>query len=217
MDRDEKQPQVGAGQDPEQSATALAKRVRELRLKMEAMRPEMGGPAEPANGDPANDALPEDAPPTETNKQKRQRRYEAEARARETATGGIPQVAPLDPSTMAAFNTPIDALIIPEPEMPPRVDGERVRTEALLNDLIGECHFLMRETAFRSICQCTDPGDRRSFMASAMEFAKTGAEVAGSIARLQGGNAAVVNQTRQLISVEYLEKTPRGEGGGVTP
>ncbi|HXM00828.1 MAG TPA: hypothetical protein VN932_12930 [Rhizomicrobium sp.] len=123
------------------------------------------------------------------------------------------QMVPLHPSPMSAFNSPLPEL--PVSAAPGETDGF-AQTEDLLNGLIGECHYLMREVAFRSICQCSDPTDRVQFMRTAMEFAKTGAEVANAVVHLRGGT--VVSETRQTIRVEHMQKTTTtggtaGEGG----
>jgi hypothetical protein len=97
-----------------------------------------------------------------------------------------------------------------------RPDPVAAKAEDALTELITECHFMMKEVAFRSMCQCVDPVDRIRFMGSAMEFAKTGAEVAGAIAVLRGGSP--VRETRQRIMVERVETMPAsaaGEGGEV--
>lgn len=87
-----------------------------------------------------------------------------------------------------------------------RPDPVAAKAEEMLTKLIFECHFMMKEVAFRSMCQCIDPTDRRRFMDSAMDFAKTGAEVAGAIAVLRGGSP--VRETRQRIVIERLESVP---------
>ncbi len=82
-------------------------------------------------------------------------------------------------------------------------------TETLLNDLIGECGFLMREVAFRCIIQTTDADQRIRFMNSAMGLAETGAKVAETVGRLRGVLPA--SETRQRLIVEHVQ-TARGEG-----
>ncbi len=82
-------------------------------------------------------------------------------------------------------------------------------TEGLLNGLIGELHFLMREVAFRCIIQTTDADERIRFMNSAMSLAKTGADVAETVGHLRGGPPA--SETRQRMIVEHV-RTATGEG-----
>ncbi|MEJ0043843.1 MAG: hypothetical protein WDM81_17240 [Rhizomicrobium sp.] len=81
-------------------------------------------------------------------------------------------------------------------------------TEALLNGLIGECGFLMREVAFRCIIQTTDVDDRVRFMNAAMSLAETGAKVAETVGRLRGMLPAT--ESRQRLIVEHVRT---GEGG----
>jgi hypothetical protein len=59
-------------------------------------------------------------------------------------------------------------------------------TEALLNALIGEMHFNMREIAFRSMCQVKDLNDRMNWVNASIKIAECGAKVAESVARLRG-------------------------------
>jgi hypothetical protein len=117
------------------------------------------------------------------------------------------QMVPMHPSPMSAFNEPLPELAV---SAAPGEADHAAQTEDLLNGLIGECHYLMREVAFRSICQCADPNDRMQFMRTAMEFAKTGAEVANAVVHLRGG--AVTSETRQTIRVEHMQKTTTAVG-----
>ncbi|MGH6872355.1 MAG: hypothetical protein ACREHE_12705 [Rhizomicrobium sp.] len=97
-----------------------------------------------------------------------------------------------------------------------RGDAVCALAEETLNALIAECYFQMKEVAFRSMCQTIDANDRKRFMDSAMDFAKTGAVVANAIALLRGG--APVQETCQRVIVEHVERTampPKGEGGAV--
>lgn len=81
-------------------------------------------------------------------------------------------------------------------------------TETLLNELIGECGFLMREVAFRCIIQTTNPDERIRFMNAAMGLAETGAKVAESVGRLRG--VLPFSETRQRLIVEHVQTV--GEG-----
>ncbi|MEI9888458.1 MAG: hypothetical protein WDN08_18545 [Rhizomicrobium sp.] len=82
-------------------------------------------------------------------------------------------------------------------------------TETLLNGLIGECGFLMREVAFRCIIQTTSADDRVRFLNAAMNLAETGAKVAESVGRLRG--VLTASETRQRLIVEHVQ-TAAGEG-----
>jgi hypothetical protein len=84
-------------------------------------------------------------------------------------------------------------------------------TEALLNLLIEDCHFLIREIAFHSARLTPDQGARLGFIRVAGELAEQGAKVAGAIATLRSG-APVVEERRQRVIVEHVQ-TIRGEGG----
>jgi hypothetical protein len=100
--------------------------------------------------------------------------------------------------------------IAPPPDLPAAND----RTESLLNDIIGECHFLMREVAFRSLCQEQAAEDRVSWVNTALRMAETGAKVAKSVARLRHGPA--IRESHQKITVENKVAVVQG-GGGPAP
>lgn len=87
------------------------------------------------------------------------------------------------------------------------------KTRALLNDLLGECHFLMKEVAFRSICQSGDVETRMDFLNAAMRLAETGAKVGDSAGRLRNG--PVVSQTAHRMTVEKIVTNLDGRGEGV--
>ena len=119
-------------------------------------------------------------------------------------------VAPL--AVRPSLNAPL-----PDLDVPGRLSDDPLRlapsppttadTETLLNALIGECHFLMREVAFRCIVQSTDAEERVRFMGSAMGLAETGAKVAETVGRLRGVLPA--NETRQRMIFEHVHT---GEG-----
>ncbi|HEX4533199.1 MAG TPA: hypothetical protein VH000_03130 [Rhizomicrobium sp.] len=127
-------------------------------------------------------------------------------------------------SAKTAMHEPVDAfgqvrnLEVPgrdtsaESEPAPRAETPAGDTESLLNSLIAECHYLMREVAFRSMCQTHDARDRVRFMSSAMEFATTGAKVAEAIVHLRNGQVPV--EVRRSHHTMTLERA--GEGGGGT-
>jgi hypothetical protein len=130
--------------------------------------------------------------------------------SRRDESAGATQMVPLRHGPMSAFNDRVAELAIPDamPTTPPGAN-----TEDLLNGLIGECHFLMREVAFRSMCQCSDPQDRMLFMNSAMNCAKTGAEIGNAVVRLRGGS--VTSETVHTMRVERVDRTmSSAEGGG---
>jgi hypothetical protein len=96
-----------------------------------------------------------------------------------------------------------------EPNRIARGPAASADTEDLLNGLIGELHFLMREVAFRCIIQTTDADERIRFMNSAMSLAKTGAEVAETVGHLRGG--LPIDERRQRMIFEHVH-TRTGEG-----
>jgi len=97
-----------------------------------------------------------------------------------------------------------------DPPRAPQVGGGD--TETLLNGLIAECHFLMREVAFRTICDSRDPLDRLRFLEATQSMMRAGAIVGDSIARLRHGP---VKQIRQSFVHEETRTAPpatQGEG-----
>ncbi|HEX3945054.1 MAG TPA: hypothetical protein VHW69_13290 [Rhizomicrobium sp.] len=89
------------------------------------------------------------------------------------------------------------------------------QTETLLNAIIGECHFLMREVAFRSMCQAGVAEDRVNWVNTAMRLAETGAKVAKSVGRLRHGPE--VRQSHHDFTVTNKVAVVAQGGGGPTP
>jgi hypothetical protein len=86
-------------------------------------------------------------------------------------------------------------------------------TEALLQDLIGECRDMIRAMVLPS-AQATDDDDaRHRYLNCAMALARTGATVGDTIARLRGG---LTMEQRQRIIVERVQSlsTTQGRGDG---
>jgi len=89
-------------------------------------------------------------------------------------------------------------------------DGE---THQLLNAIIGECHFLMREVTFRSLCRSTQLEDRMAWLNATMKLAETGARVGDSVARLMNGPEIRHTQHTQMIQHGHMEvKNPKPAG-----
>lgn len=81
-------------------------------------------------------------------------------------------------------------------------------TEALLNGLIDECGFLMREVAFRLVRSAPDVDMVAEHMNRAMALARTGAEVGLAVAKLRRASAV---ESRQSITLERVERLPEIE------
>lgn len=102
--------------------------------------------------------------------------------------------------------------IAPPPAELPAADDQ---TETLLNAIIGECHFLMREVAFRSLCQEQAAEDRVNWVGAALRMAETGAKVAKSVARLRHGPK--IQESHHKVTVENKVAVVAQGGGGPTP
>jgi hypothetical protein len=72
-------------------------------------------------------------------------------------------------------------------------------TEDLLNGMIAECHFLMREGAFRSICQTGQIGERLHLLTAAQKMALAGSKVGRSIAKLRLADALIERGSQQSV------------------
>ncbi|HEX4302991.1 MAG TPA: hypothetical protein VHZ78_09365 [Rhizomicrobium sp.] len=84
-------------------------------------------------------------------------------------------------------------------------------TETMLNEMIGDCQFLMREVAYRCIAQASDPADRLEFLGHALNCAVVGTKIADSIARLR---AAPLDEDRKLaivLETNRLQGDPAGK------
>ena len=86
---------------------------------------------------------------------------------------------------------------------------ERIRregdTEDLLNGMIAELHYMMREVALRSACQTTDKLSRQHFLMNAMALAETGAKVGKTIAKLRAADRVV--ELHQHRVIEQVART----------
>lgn len=113
-----------------------------------------------------------------------------------------PSPAKLSPITDMPDRLPTDDPWTARPKPPSGAD-----TETLLNQLIEECGFLMKEVVFRMMCRTETHETRLSYIRRAMELAETGAKVGDSVARLRSG--PVINEARQRVIVERVDR-----GGG---
>jgi len=114
------------------------------------------------------------------------------------------------PSKLSSYQDdgPLLDLERPEaPTLPPDLE-----TEAMLRAMIGECHFLMREVSFRSMCQARVLEDRRDWVETSMKLAKTGASVAKAIGKLRHGSQA--KQTHQHTIITKVVAAAQAGGGG---
>lgn len=85
-------------------------------------------------------------------------------------------------------------------------------TETLLNGLIEDCRFLIREVAFHSARLTPDAQHRLEFLSSAKTLAVTGAEVARTIALLRQDRPPEPAENRYRMIVEHVQ-APVRKGG----
>jgi hypothetical protein len=132
----------------------------------------------------------------------------------------LPRIGLPEPGVIAPLTGPaLQDAELPDLDIPGRLPEDKPRLirraqdyyddpEKALAALIGECHFLMSEVAFRCIVQSSDGQERMSFMNSAMAFARTGAEVAGAVATLRAVPRSEA-QTTLLIEAANRLTSPK--------
>ena len=92
-------------------------------------------------------------------------------------------------------------------------DGD---TEDLLNGLIAECHFLMRDVALPTAVQVRDATTRMQFLNTAMSLAETGAKVGRTVAKLRGAGAVTELRQRHIVEQVMATPAPQTEKGAKT-
>jgi len=197
----------------------LERKLRETREASERYRREhaMDGNEEEASSETATERSPQTAPSAEADEESKVRVWEEQMRQYADQNGGIvpPKPSPKPFPTRRHVRLPVPAR---EPAASAR-DAAPPDTETLLNGLIEECRFLMREVAFHSMRLTSDVDDRLRFMSAAESMAMTGAKVGESVAKLRGGTT-VVEERRQHMLVEHVQRVvatqpiPEGEGVG---
>ena len=81
-------------------------------------------------------------------------------------------------------------------------------TEALLNGLIEDCRFLIREVAFHSARLTPDAQHRLQFLSSAQTLAVTGAKVGRTIAKLRQDKPPEPEENRYRMIIEHVQNPP---------
>ena len=94
-------------------------------------------------------------------------------------------------------------------EYPPAGSSDE-ETQGWLNAILGECHFLMHEVVFRSICASNQLQDRLGLIDRSLEIARTGAEVGKAIAEFKASRPAV-RKTSRRATLEEIASEPAGE------
>src|SRR5581483_5412606 len=127
----------------------------------------------------------------------------------------LPQVRGVEfdaraPSKLYSYQEDGPLLELERPEAPALPPD--TQTEALLREMIGECHFLMREVSFRSMCQARVLEDRRDWVETSMKLATTGANVAKAIGKLRHGPAA--REIHHFNTVTKVVAAAQMGGGG---
>lgn len=133
---------------------------------------------------------------------------------------GLPLMT-VRPGPFARWDDPVPPIrgdAIAAPFTPPRMreiprDGD---TEDLLNGLIAECHFLMREVSLPTAIQVLDATTRAQFLNTAMSLAQTGAKVGRTVAKLRGAGAVTEIRQRHISERVTTGPAPQIENGAKT-
>jgi hypothetical protein len=139
---------------------------------------------------------------------------DAEARGETEASAAPAGLAPLDkpPDDIYEMFDPGPPVPLPRLADQPALPSSACDTETLLNGLIEECRFLLREVAFNSARLTPNADDRVRFLSSAESLAMTGAKIADTVVRLRGGSS--VQEHLQRVVVEHVQRAAtQGEGG----
>lgn len=91
------------------------------------------------------------------------------------------------------------------------------QTERALNAIIEDCHFLMREVAYRGMVHAADTGERLAFLKTALKCAETGASTAKAVARLRAFPLDDDRQNAILLEMERLLERQRAKKKEANP
>lgn len=92
-------------------------------------------------------------------------------------------------------------------------DGD---TEDLLNGLIAECHFMLREVALPSAIQVCDATTHIQLLNTAMLLAETGAKVGRVVAKLRSAGAVTEFRQRHILEQSVATPAAKTENGAKT-
>jgi hypothetical protein len=122
---------------------------------------------------------------------------DAEAGGKTEAPAGL---APLDKPADDIYEMFDPGPPVPLPRLAdqPALPSSACDTETLLNGLIEECRFLLREVAFNSARLTPNVDDRVRFLSSAESLAMTGAKIADTVVRLRAGSSAEEHRHRVI-------------------
>ena len=126
-------------------------------------------------------------------------------RAGEARVSDAPGLAPLDKPATEGYEMFDAGPPVPLPRLAdqPALPSAAADTETLLNGLIEECRYLLREVAFNSARLTPDADDRIRFLSSAESLVLTSAKVADTIGRLRGGSP--VEEHRHRVIYEHAQ------------
>ena len=91
------------------------------------------------------------------------------------------------------------------------------RAEHALNAIIEDCHYLMREVAYRGMLQAADTEERLAFLNTALKCAETSARTAKAVARLRAFPLDEERKDAILVETANLLERQRAKKEGANP
>ncbi len=134
----------------------------------------------------------------EERREEKTRQWENDMRSLADAHGGV---LPPDPAFKIGDEEPQVRL----GNLPTAPLDAAADTETLLNGLIAECRFLVREVAFQSARLTPNPDDRMRFLSAAQNIVITGAKVGEAVAKLRKGGVSKVEERRHHMVYEHRQ------------
>ena len=135
---------------------------------------------------------------------------DAEARGATEASAAPAGLAPLDDPPDDIYEMFEEGPPVPLPRLAdqPALPSSACDTETLLNGLIEECRFLLREVAFNSARLTPNADDRVRFLSSAESLAMTGAKIADTVVRLRAGSSGEEHRHRVIYEHAQTPSLP---------
>ena len=142
---------------------------------------------------------------------RREEAREPSPQAGETEASAAPAgLAPLDEPPDDIYEMFDSGPPVPLPRLAdqPALPSSACDTETLLNGLIEECRFLLREVAFNSARLTPNADDRVRFLSSAESLAMTGAKIADTVVRLRAGSSGEEHRHRVIYEHAQTPSPP---------
>ncbi len=162
-------------------------------------------------------AAPEPASVPETDEAAAARlaRWAEITRAETAAHGGLmPLVEDVPPPAGGWTQIPLKEPMGPPAPPAAKAANSPDAAEAELTGVIADCRMLMREVAMASARLTCGPDERLRFINSACRAAHAAAAAGKMVAKLRAASAGAMEENRQRIIVERVERGPAAVSGG---